>query len=139
MKSLGLDLDKPLLIPVLKSISIAPFSTEMDGRFTLVVDGSTPTQDWSDAHLMLIDTKDSSADPFIDVAFLIVPPNGETGFDDANYRARYVFSSEERGATAGVRVWGENGCAELDWSGEGNATVMPFAECVKKAGLVPVP
>ncbi len=139
MKALGLDLEKPLLIPTLKSVSMAPFSTAMDGRISVRVSGSTPTQDWSDPHLLLIDTKDTSADAFIDVAFLVVPANGETGFADASYYAERVFLKEDQGTTKGVRVWGENGCIELKWSGENESTVVPFAECVKKAGLVPVP
>jgi hypothetical protein len=139
LKALGLSLDKPLLIPTLSSVTMAPFSTEMDGRIGVRAKGLTPSVDWVDPHFSSIDNKDTSADKYIDLAFLIVPPNGETGVEDVTHEAQRTFLKDEQGAMLGVRVWAENGCIEIAWSGDTVATVKPFADCVKEAGLVPVP
>jgi hypothetical protein len=139
LKSLGLDLDKPMLIPTLASVTLEPFSTAMDGRIGVNAKGSTPTLGWTDAHLLSIDTAETSADKFIDIAFLIVPPNGETGQEVEEHTASRLFSKAEQGATTGIRVWAEDGCIVLPWTGDIVATVKPFADCVKEAGLVPVP
>jgi hypothetical protein len=139
LKALGLQLDKPLLIPTLKDVTMAPFSTAMDGRISVRATGTTPTVDWLDPHLMAIDSHESSADKYIDLTFLIVPPHGETGVEDVTHKAEKTFMKDEQGTTTGVRLWAENGCIELDWTAATSATVKPFSDCIKSAGLVPVP
>jgi hypothetical protein len=139
LKALGLALDKPLLIPTLKDVTMAPFSTAMDGRITVQASGTTPSVDWVDPHLMPIDTHESSADKYIDLTFLIVPPNGETGVEDVTHKAEKMFLKNEQGTTIGVRLWAENGCIELDWTAATSSTVKPFSDCIKSAGLVPLP
>jgi hypothetical protein len=113
----------------------------MDGvdRVTVQVTGTVFSVGWLDPHLMSIDTHESSADNYIDLTFLIVRPNAKTSAQDVMHRADKTFPKDDQGATVGVRVWAENGCIELAWSGYTSATVKSFDECVKTAGLVPVP
>lgn len=140
MKAIGLEeLGSPLLIPVLKDVTMLPFSVQMDGRVGVRANGTAPSADWKDPHFMLIDNAETSADKYLDVAFLLVPPNGETGFGDETHVAERSFSRIEQGALVGVRVWGETGCAEMTWNAEAPAVLKPFAQCVETAGLVPVP
>lgn len=140
MKAIGLqELGSPLLIPALKDVTMLPVSIQMDGRVGVRATGTAPSADWKDSHFMLIDNAETSADKFLDVAFLVVPPNGETGFGDETHVAERSFSKSEQGALVGLRVWGETGCAEMAWNAQGAAVIKPFAQCVETAGMVPVP
>ena len=139
LKALGLELEKPLLIPTLMRVTMAPFSVEMDGRVGVSAEGSSPTLGWLDAHFVSIDTAETSSDEYIDLAFLVVPPNGETGQEVETHRAERMFSKAEQSAMLGVRVWAENGCIEMNWTDSTSAAVKSFDTCVNDAGLVPTP
>lgn len=140
MKAIGLqELGAPLLIPILKDVTMLPVSVQMDGRVGVRASGTAPSADWKDPHFLLIDNAETSADKYLDVAFLVVPPNGETGFGEERHVAERSFSKAEQGALVGVRVWGETGCAEMAWNAETPAVIKLFAQCVDTAGLMPVP